>query len=1138
MPGLLAQLPDLGDLEQVRGLIENGLGGVLDQVGQNPAGLVQPLTNAIGGLSGQMPDLGGLLAPLTGQTSQLAGSLPAGLDQQVQGVLPLLQAAEQAITGSTLAPVLDDIRQGRSINEIATTALSAAAQGVVGQLPNLLGDALPAEARAAVEQLTSAAGSVSASDPAALADFLADHMLGVPLEPVNQALAARDGFFGPIEALRAAAGSTIDDAEQVLRDRLGAAATLVELLDPNRASDWQNALTLLRSARQGLDALLAALRAVPGRIIGTGNVLDTRRYTTALRQALQGLSSPGGDASPLGRLSSLEALADNLLEPLDQLIDTLGRTSPAEFSGRIRDGLGQVLAIFDAVAETMRDNPLMHLFEDLQEIVNQVAAAITTVRDAIDAGLRAVVQVAETVAAEFDQVKGQVEAALQALRDTIGQLDVDALVESVEAIFNQLDQLLAAIPVQELKDRLDQALTTVEGLVNMLSETAGAVIDQVKGLAAGLGQIQFGPLAEPVLDALDAIKDAVEAIPADVLPDVLKEQLKNLIDEFKNSFGGNPAQWFEQNVVTKLNGIFDEAAGAVREVVTKLQEKLAQFAEAIGKLDPAKLLEPLTNAFKQLNDALAGLSGEQLLAPVRKLLDEAAAALQKLSPETLLKPLEEAFEQNVLAPLARFKPSDLLKPLAEAFQPLRDLIQKLDFSEAFGSLSGAVLDFLGTTQGSMAGAVDLGGLPGVGGAAGEAQSLLGLLNPATSLDDWASGLNNLLGNFRPGKALEPIQSALAPLDTALSGAPDDLLLAVSSRLQGLTGAPALLDTTAANQRLSGTVEQIAAALEANQPGAIVAGLSAEYGRLQAALRRIDREQLPANLRGQYDAVQREITALDPQVAIGPLANIFASLPAQVRQAGQPLDLSALQGEFGGALAAIGGRLPGFLFGDLTPDRVRAGLAAFSPTAQIQRLDERFVALQSLLDRFGPSVQAAVDGFTDQLRDKLAAISPAALFDRFDELFKPVRDALQALDPQAIGAALDQTYTQLLDALGRINPKVIREAVQQMFQTVVDKFTELRQKLVDAVVAAIDRALGRIRDTLKALDPQALVVGLGNLFQLIKTKLEELDLAGLLEALVTAFDTLKNDLLGTLTQCAERFGGMIDALDAKVEAVSP
>jgi phage-related protein len=1132
--GLLGQLPDLGELEQVRDLVQNGLDGALRQVADDPASLVKPLTDALGPVAGQVPDLTSLIAPLAGQRGQIVDSLPAGLDQQVAAVLPLLGQAEQVVNTGVLQPIVDDLRAGQSLNDIAQRQLKTVLeQQLLGQLPGIKDGALPGDTLAAVNEFLSAAGGFAGgtSDPAVLADFLAEQMLGVPVQSLSGVVTVRDGFFSVLDGMLTATGRTVDDAEQALSGQLAAAAVRLESLDTTQVGEWQAALAELQQARTALDSLRQAMETIPGTVYSGLGQLDLNRYKAELRQALQSLPTAGsGGMAGLGRFATLEGLADDMLQPLDEMTAQLASTSPAAFTGSLKSTLDGLLGLLDIMAGAVQDNPVFDFFDDLKQAVDAVAGAIRSIQSAIEGAIQALVDAVSQVLDEFNAVKQQVEAAFQALASAIEQINVDALAQAVEGLFDQLNGLLAALPLNDLKDKLDQALSMVEKLVNALSEATESALQQVASLAGALEQIEFGPLVEPVIDAINAIKDTLSAINPDLLPDAVRSLLREAIDTFEAQFGGDFKGYFKREVVDFLNKLFDDAVKAVRDFVQGLQDKLRQFAEVVGKLDPAKLLEPLTRVFKQLNDAIAGLSGEKLVAPVRKLLDDALQALQAISPEKLLAPLEQAFEQEILEPVKRFKPSDLLKPLIDAFEPLEELIGKLDFSDAFKGMGDAATGFLDSTQGSLVDDLDFSGVPGVGRMAGQVQPVLNLLQPTTSMDDWTNALDDVLNSYRPSKVLEPVQTALAPVESLLTNASDEVLMATFGRLQALTRVTNVANSSATASALTGRLEQVVAALEGNLPTAVIAGLNSGYTQLQAALKQIDPASVPDSLRPQYDAAQAAVTALDPSAGLSGLSASLAPLAARVRQvAARPVDLSDLEATFGEALSLLGGLLPGFLFSELTPDAIRRGLAAFSPTTLIQRIDERFDAFLSAAQRFGPAIQAAVEGFVDQLGQKLAELSPAALFERFTELFQPIRDALQQISPQAIADALDQAYTQMVEKLAQIHPKVIREPAQELFNAVLGKLNELKQKLLDTVVAAVDQALASIRETLKALDPQALIIGLGNFFDLIRKALEGMTLTAVLDRLAKAFDRLRADLSDALQRAANAFGQMVEAI---------
>lgn len=1129
--GLLGQLPDLGELEQVRGSVEHGLDGALQGVLRDPARLIGPLTDGLGSISSAFPDLVSLVGPLAGQSSQIGSALPSGLDQQVGAVAPLLSAAEHAVSSSALAPILDDLRAGKSMNEIARDALEVTFQQALGSLPGLTGSALPAGAPAAVNDLLAAAGSFGGggADPEALASFLAEHVVGVPVEPLRGVLAVHDHLFGTLDTLLATASTSVEGAQGALVGSLDAAATRFEALNPTAAADWAALATALNDARVRDQALLDALRAIPGQVYARLDELDPSRYVERLRASLLPLGVPAASGSGHGAFTALEGLATSFIEPLDELAAALATTTPGAFSGQLRAGLDQLLSVFDVLADAVQNNPVLHFFDDFKQIVDRIAAAIQSVQTTIQEGIRAVLSVVDSVVGEFNQVRQRVESAIRTLQAAIDAIDVDALAHAVEGVLNAFNDTLAAIPLKDLKDKLDQALTTVDGLVRNLAETARAALHQVEGFVSALEGLSFDPIARPVIGAMDTIHDTVAALHPDLLPDPLKSSLHEAVAAFKAQFGGDPGQWFESQVTRVLGELFDRAAKAVADVVNGVRSKIHQFAEAIGKLDPAKLLEPVTTLFQEVTDALAGLNARTLLAPAQKLIDDGLAALAAISPDRLLRPLEDAFEREVMAPIARFKPSDLLAPLIQAFQPFEDLVGKLDFSEAIGGMGAAVTDFLGSARGQLSGAVDGSNLPGVGGAANQPRQILDLLNPASTVDDWATALNHLLGSYNPSAFLAPIRDALAPVDNVLTGASDELLVATFSRLKPLAAVTDLVSGAATTRAFGAALERVAAAIERNQPTAVVAALSGNYRRCQEAFGRIDAAALPPNLRPRYEAVRVALAALDPATTIAAMAGVFAPLPARLRQLARPIDLTDLATTFGGALSTLAGRLPGFLLGDLTPGNIRAGLAAFSPTALIARVDARFQAFLQAAQRFGPSIQAAVEGLLERLGDKLVEVSPAALFEKFDGLFKPIRDAIAAVSPRALAQTLDEAYATLVAKLATIHPKVLREAVQPLFDTVVRTLTDLKVKVLAAIGAAIDAALTKLRATLAALDPRAVIVGLGNLFAVIRQALDELNLEPLLNRLLAAVDKLRSDLTNTLHRCSTRFDAMLGAL---------
>jgi hypothetical protein len=1122
--GLLAQLPDLGDLEQARAAIEGGLGDALGQLGswgdpEAEGGPLRPLADALD-QAGAAPDLAALLAPLDEAREQLRAAIPTDLDSALAAIEPLLDALTQLVDGSVLEPVLADLRAGRSVNEIARDALGAILQRVVGQLPGVGSGALGGEARAAIEALLAAAEGLDGSaDPEAIARFVAERLLGAPLEPIGRIAALGDGLAREAAELLAPLG-TVTAAEQALTAALAEAGTRLDGLDPASGPGWNQALAALREARDGLTGLRNAMQAIPAAVSSGLDALDPQQYRSELRGALRELAgATRGGTVALGRFATLEQLVQTQVAPLETLTAQLQALSPGQFSAQFRAQLDALGALLDALGEQVSDNPVMALFEDLREVMAAVADAIRSVRGTLEDGIAALLAAADAVAGQVAAVKVQVEEALRAIADALAAVDVAALAATLEGALDETTALLERIPAQELRDMLDAALTQVEALVEQLAEVAETVVGQAGPLVEALEAIDLEGLAEPVVGAILAVRDALEGLDLSFLPDSLRGELSAVVDPFFAEVRGSL-----DSIGAELTATFERAAGAVSELAGSIAERIGRFAEAIRELDPSALLQPLTESFQQLDDAVARLSGAALVAPLGEQIGRLRDGLAGADPSALLAPIELAFEEQLLAPVRALDPAALLQPLVEAFAPVEELIAKLDFSEAIGGLGQAASDLVGEAHAGLTDATQTGDLPGLGGMPAQVQPVIDLLRPGGSIEEWADRLNELLGGYRPAQIFAPLLEALQPLEEWLAAAPDGLLLEVFARLRSLLRG---LETLAPDPaQLRAPLEQAAAAIEASRPSALLGALAAPYERLRAALAGIDRAALPASLQARYDEAAGLVAALDPAPAIGPLEAVFASLPGRLRAlAAEPLGLEELRAEFGAALGVVAGLFPAALRAEPSPGAVSELLEAIGPRAQVNRLEAAFDAFLAAAERFGPAIQAAVEQFMGTLGERIASLSPAALFERFDELFAPVRDAVAEVSPRAIAEALADAYRQLTERLDALHPRAIREGAAALFDAALAKLDELRAAVVEAIAGAFDRALAKVRELLAALNPEALVVGLGNFFALIDERLGALGLEGLLERLAAAFERLGAQLGAVL----ERATGAVEQL---------
>jgi hypothetical protein len=1013
--GVLDQLPNLDELNQARDAIPTGLAGIVGQAG-DVTSFTRPLTDALAPLQGQLPDLDGLIAPLDGMREQLAGQLPGGLDEQIVQALPLARQAEQALSSDVLAPILNAARAGKPIAEIAQAQVSAFVQQVAGAASAYGSDQLRALTAAATDLAAAAnvvAGGGNAPDPARLAGFLGERVFGLTAltaQPIQAAITLWDALLAAAEGAPGAIDQGLDAAEQAVAAQLSEVLVGLESLDLTSDASWQSALATLQAAQTEFSAFRQRLAAVPNAVNARLSMLNPDTYRRNLRRTLQPLVGGTPDAT-----ATLARVGDAVMQPLDALIARVEGASPETIHAALGSALDQLEAAFDAVE-----------------------AAITAIGAAIEAGLQAVSSAITSVAGEFANVRQRLDDAFAALGEALQQINAESLAEAVGGLLDQVNEALAAIKLDGLKTLLDQALGAVDGLVKQLSEAVENALQQLDTLGDSLKAIRFGPLAQPVLDAIDDIKDKLASLNFDELPDAAKALIAQAIDAFKGQFDGDFKQFFDEEVVKPLNDGYDEATTSVQGAVETAQGKLTQFNELVGKLDPAQLLKPVTDIYKQLTDAITDLNGQGIMAPARALLDDAKEALQEAAPQKLLAPLEQAFEQHVLTPLNALKPSALLKPLADAFGRFIERLRGIN-------LAGAI--------------------------------------------DWQAALAGALATFRPSNALAPLQTALDSVAARLSNATDALLMDVFGQLAPLTAAPGLVNGAALSQALAQHLQPVTEALELHQPATVAARLAPLHARAVAALGRVEPALLTPGLRRRYDAAQAALAALDPQPFLDDLRATFDALVGAVRGLPNALDFSDLTGEFGNILQGAAGRLPSFLSNELTPAAIRQALPSFSPARLFQQFDERFAALSATLQRFVPqALFERLQQLAERIRVALEGLSPQRVGERLDQVFAQMMAAITALHPRAITERLQSLFDDALAKLDDLTQRLVAH-VTAALDAALGRIRDVVKALdPQAILAGLGNFFNVIKQALDKLNLTELLARLLKIFDGLKADL--------------------------------------------------
>jgi hypothetical protein len=1120
--GILASLPATDTIQQALGTAQGQFEQALSDLTDNPARFAEPLLQALGPVTAQLPtDASAWTGPVATLIDGVQGAIPVDIDDLIAPLTDGLNGIRPLIDGSPLGGMLADLQAGRSFTDIAGEQLQGLSGQALGQFSEQLGALLSgeqlAEARAFLDTLASLQGSPP-SDPAQLVGLLSEQFLGVPADLLDGAAALSQQRFDSLANVQQVAGSAIDALETELANRLAAAAAHVQGMDATLEGSFQALVDLLNQANGALTALVNGLEAVPAAVSAGLNALDVNGWISGLESALRAL--PQIDAS------SLQQVADQLLEPLTYLNDLLATIDPAQLVTQLHGMLNAMLQAVDAVLSFLTDNPIFSFFDDLREKVQVLD--VQAIHDGLDAILQRIKEVVD--AFDTEAIKGLIEGALGAVETALEAIDLAGAIASCVDLLQQIAGFLDTIPLADVTGAIDGVLATVDGLISSLDAGSQTAAGEIGAVLGQLGNLSFYPQAEPAIEAIEAIAELVASFDLSILPSSMADALRAACREFKDSFGPSPGQHFQQNIVQAVDDAFSEIEDPLRQAMVAIGEKLDALAGEIEGYDPGQWLAPLADLVDRLVQAVGQFSGEELLRPVETARQELLAALGSFSPADLFAPLEQAYDQ-VLGQLQGFTPGDLLQPLVDLYSTVDGMIQSLDLTAHLNGLGSSASDTFDGAHSQLMGAFDLSSLPGeLGDLTGQIQPLLDILTPGTTPEQAASNLQTFFQDMKPGKLFEPLQGVYDDLLGLLDAVSDDVLLEVYGQLKtGLVTNLEKVDPAALSRLLGAQFDALSTAVGTNAPQAVASGLQSGYQALSGAFQAIDAGAVPDALQPLYQQAQALVNSLNPATRLGPLQSAFQPLAAQVEAAGQAADLSRLGPAFGPIGARLEAIVPDFLSHDLTVESIREGMAGLSPAALAARVDEPFDQFYASVQALSPALQAEYESFLDALGEKLMMLNPFAIFDKFRQIYQAIVDQILAVDPQAVADALnDDIYGPLLAKFEVLHPRALRQEVQETFDRVKARIESLD---LGAAAAAIDDVLGTLQEKLNELKGVVDAEALQMLFAHVGDALRNLAIVDLFQKLVDALARLADDLDRTLSVAAAAFDEMIAALPA-------
>ncbi|WP_157270347.1 hypothetical protein [Azohydromonas aeria] len=1125
MSGASASLPDLRPALDAATNVGNGLASftqVVASLSQGGAGSpLHGVQQAFGGVQAALDiDLSGLSQRLPRAIATIEHALPADALAFVEDLQGSYRSLQAFITDS---PLVQQVGKNGDLQQTALALLEAVLQPFAQRLQQLGASLLDADtlqqvrdALALLQQL--AAGQVPAAGE--LLEFLSKQLVGVAPDLLADARAHLDTALALLQPLSAAAleariGAVRDAAAAAfqqlvvaLRDfdpaQAGAYPALEALLQA-----WSDALAL---AFDAIDAACAALEAV---------------VAAPAWDALFPAHAAVLSAVPLDAVPTVDAAVAAIAEPIEGLIQRLGMVlSPQDLAREVARATATLHAFF-------AESPLAQVREVLIGFIERIRQAVEAIpaeraQQAVSGMLQRAQQ--ELQALGIDQVRSGIAGAFASASDFIDQNVGDQLLGGVNDALDGVLQQFRQLPIDDLGQALAGAVQQAGALIQQLAGELSSALDQLRELLAQLDGLDFKPLADEVIDEIDAIKARLAAIK----PEALSDAERIAIQAGLSLLRAVDLDTLVENQLKKGYAEIDaQLTGAVNAVLAAWND----FRGRIVGFDGGAITQPVNALLDQAAGAVNQVNGTRVLAPLDALVDEALAQAQGLSPAVLLEPLKAPYAR-MMATVGRANPDVWVQPLRALHTEIDRLVTLIDITPLLDTLEQKERALFKQARDGLAAALDGLHLPAPLDTFLDTMKalMLGLADAVFADPDTALRQFNatLLDSVKPSSLFKPLDDAFDQLLAAVEKLPAaDVLAALEALRAGLGAALPALDPG----NVLGLMRAAQARLEALSPGALAgaATLPALRARLEARLEAsAGHGAAKVSLRARFDAVLVPLNVDDANSRLRRLDARVRALSDALRRRINGLDAAAAQAAYARLDAHLSRLLPAFLRQPrpLTADDVRAGLATLRPSTRARRIDaavERFLAdlkpLQAQLD-------GAVNGFFGEVREAAQVLHPAGLKDAVSGVYAALRQKLQVLDPDELAGELRATlWEPLMDPLQAIDPAAIQVQLDALYQQLLAKLAGSLRALLAQLRQAIDGFLAQVRAALKqlldALKAQLQAV-LANVTALLK-QLDELVVHDLLERLLTLLDNLEASFNRELERVRNEFDAMLDAI---------
>jgi hypothetical protein len=1008
-------------------------------------------------------------------TEELPGKL-TGPIQDLQKVQALVPADTRALVASA-AEGLTGLKSQFTSGEwsalrrwsVSVERLRGEMDGVFGGTEGTVQDRLVAYVSGKMEDLV----EVVLPSPQGLTEGWSD-LLGQAIagDPANQLEALKQDLIGHMknalvefERGNFSNAAHLNQAKACFKRLTSDLTAIVSDLDSIVNTDIASADGLIGALSHQLDHLEGV------EVIDLGNIRD--RFIGAIRsaeEAVQGMRLERLREAIGEVLDEIQDVIDRCaLDRLDQVLSDLEEELESVLSGLdavLMQVVASVRSIFAEIAESLRSVALTLGFYDADGVFHfHIAEDMTALLDSVKAALQDKVrQVLLDTKSTLGQALEQVAGLLEAVQSEIEGVRAD-LLAALEAVNGELENL-------HVGERLETVRVSLEKMLGRL------------------GDIDFDPVVDPVINEIGAVRDQLKEIDLSSLNDTLKDMLKVGVEAIK-------AVNFEEDITDALLAEVDDILDIPKAGLKDIEEGIERALDKLTALDPDEMLGPLDDVFQPVTESLDAIRLERLLEPLESWHEQAVSRLDDISPAALLSPavsLHERVEES----FASISPDGLIDLLQNMIDGLRTELNELDISGMAEELSRELDNVRKTVRG---------------------------LSPEKLLDPLVEAYDKImvaLDRFTPGEMLRPFGDIFSRLMAPLDNLTDDHVQQVATAFAGLGALPLLLDPAKNFGRASRISGDVVDLIRRINVGGVLSDLKPHYDALRAAFEAggVTNESI-GDILADLNPLKNE----DISRSAARLQDFLARMEAAFRDGKPPDDLMRRYKELRPKLEML---VPIWARGDITARRIKEGLMRADPSSIENEVNQLYGAFKEQIRCLDPRM------IQEDVRDAFAGLD--RVFDELDpeSVAKMVEDVMKRVNRRLEAVGLEVIREELADRVEGIESIIACLDPKQVIAQLEALTAEVRTLATDAIEPAeilneIGEPFERAKEIVGAFDPAALKEPLREVFTETQQVISEIDIGVILEPLEKRLNEIRDELDESLKRTETAFREMIEAI---------